>query len=193
MSENTSKTPKENLEDNENKTKPTLKSTMPNLLKNKWINNGLWIVVFLVAYLLLRPYMQGDVVQGQAPNIQAESISGKPINLKEIKQPTLVHLWATWCPICKMTSQGVEALAENHSVISIATQSGGDDLLLEYAKQHGLNPDHIINDESGDIMRAYGAKAVPADFIVDSQGNISFVEVGYTSGWGLGIRLWLTK
>jgi hypothetical protein len=33
--------------------------------------------------------------------------------------------------------------------------------------------------------------AVPASFIIAADGQIRFVEVGYTTGMGLRLRLWL--
>lgn len=157
--------------------------------KRNWVKNVLWIIVAFIIYLVMRPIMQGDVARGQAPQIEAVSLSGKAINLAEIQQPALIHIWATWCPICQMTRDGVEALAKDYPVISIATQSDTEEL-LKYVAEHQMNPDHIINDKDGKLMQAFGARGVPADFIVDAQGQIQFVEIGYSTSLGLRLRLW---
>jgi len=34
---------------------------------------------------------------------------------------------------------------------------------------------------------------VPASFIVDTDGKIRYVEIGYTTGIGLRLRLWLAS
>lgn len=158
-----------------------------------WFKNVLTIVVFVAVYLSIRPFMQGNVIHGQAPAMQVTSITGQEINLQNLNQqgkPVLIHFWATWCGICEFSKESIEALAKDYSVINIATQSADDEQLLSYAAEHNLNPNIIVNDLDGTWMKRFGAKAVPADFIIDSNGNISFIEVGYTSGWGLRFRLW---
>lgn len=49
----------------------------------------------------------------------------------------------------------------------------------------------VVNDPDGSIARAWGVHAVPASFILSPDGQIRFVEVGYTTGIGIRLRLWL--
>jgi len=49
----------------------------------------------------------------------------------------------------------------------------------------------VINDTHGHIAESYGVKAVPALFFINTDGDIVFTSVGYTSEWGLRLRLWL--
>ena len=51
----------------------------------------------------------------------------------------------------------------------------------------------MVNDPDGRLAGAWGVHAVPATFIVDTNGEIRFVEVGYTTGLGLRLRLWLAE
>lgn len=161
------------------------------LWQNKWFNNSVWLVAFFLLYLLLRPMMQGDVVRDQAPNFHATTLGGTALRLNDFQgEAVLIHFWATWCPICEFSRDGIETLAQDYRIISIATQSGDDDTLLAYAAQHSMNIDFIINDADGALFQQFGARAVPADFIIDRDGQIAFVEVGVTSSWGLRARLW---
>jgi len=161
--------------------------------QKSWFKNLMTVVIVVAIYMTLRPFMQGDVMQGQAPQMAVTSITGKEINLQQINQqgkPVLVHIWATWCPICDVSKGWIESIAEDYAVINIATQSADDEQLIEYAKQNQMNPDIIVNDLEGKWLKTFGAKAVPADFIIDSNGNISAVEVGFSTAWGLRLRLW---
>ncbi len=170
--------------------KPTLSSTAPAFFRKKWVQNSLWVLAFTLIFFGLRPYMQGNVVEGQVPIIKGETITGKPFDLQNIQEPFLIHFWATWCPICDTTQSGIEALAKDYRVINIATQSGDDAYLLAHAKENNMNPDLILNDKDGKIMQAFGARAVPASFIIDAEGQIRFIEVGFTTGVGLRLRFW---
>ncbi|MCF6253458.1 MAG: redoxin domain-containing protein [Thiomicrorhabdus sp.] len=165
----------------------------PPWLHKKWVKNSLTVLVFLAIYLVLRSFMQGEVIHGQAPIMKVQTITGKTLDLQAFNlqgKPVLVHIWATWCPICDLTKGGVESVATDYPVINIATQSGSDDELLAFAHANDMNPNIIVNDVSGKWMQTFGAKAVPADFIIAPNGDISFIEVGFTSAWGLRLRLW---
>ena len=172
---------------------PKTQITEPKLWQKNWFKNLLWIGGFIAVFLAVRPFMQGDVIHGQAPLMKVTSITGKTLDLQALNQegkPVLVHIWATWCPICSLSKGGVEEIAKDFAVINIATQSADDEQLLAYAAENDMNPDFIVNDLEGKWINLFGAKAVPADFIIDPQGNIAFVEVGFTTAWGLRLRLW---
>ncbi len=165
----------------------------PKFWQTNWFKNLLTVLFVIAVYLAVRPFMQGEVLQGQAPKMQVTSITGKAIDLQALTQqgqPVLVHIWATWCPICEVSKGGIESVSEDYAVINIATQSADDEQLLSYAQQHEMNPDIIVNDLQGEWLKTFGAKAVPADFIIDPNGNIAFVEVGFTTSFGLRLRLW---
>ncbi|MDA3808246.1 MAG: redoxin domain-containing protein [Thiomicrorhabdus sp.] len=161
--------------------------------KKNWVKNTLTGLFFVGVFLLLRPYMQGDVVEGQAPIMQVQSITGKAIDLQALNQqgkPVLIHIWATWCPICDISKGGIESVAKDYAVINIASMSADDDQLLTFAQENEMNPDIIVNDLEGKWQKAFGAKAVPADFVIAPNGEIAFVEVGFTTSMGLRLRLW---
>lgn len=165
----------------------------PSIWKRGWMKNLLTVVLFIAIFMAMRPFMQGDVIQGQAPTLKLETLNGNTLDLQAMNaqgEPVLIHIWATWCPICTFSRDGIENIAADHKVISIATQSGDDEQLLEYANEHQMNTALIVNDLDGTIAKQFGAKAVPADFVIAPNGNIEFVEVGVTSSIGLRLRLW---
>ncbi|MDX1796745.1 MAG: protein disulfide oxidoreductase [Hydrogenovibrio sp.] len=159
--------------------------------RKNWVQNTLWVIAAIVFYLAARPFMQGDVAEGVAPDFQMTSLTGKPVNLEDYRgKPVLLQFWATWCPICAYEREGIEKVAEDYPVINIATQSGDNSQLLAFARQNGMNPDIIVNDADGSLMAKFGARAVPATFILDKDGQIRFVEVGFSTSFGLKARLW---
>ena len=50
----------------------------------------------------------------------------------------------------------------------------------------------VMLDTSGELAQSFGVKGVPASFILDTNGEITFVESGYSSELGLRVRLWLS-
>lgn len=47
----------------------------------------------------------------------------------------------------------------------------------------------VINDAEAAIAAQWGVRAVPATFVVDTDGQVRFLGVGYSTGQGLRMRL----
>lgn len=104
-------------------------------------------------------------------------------------QPVALHFWAQWCPVCKLEEPMVDALAAHAPVLTVATQSGDLHTVQKTLTQRGRDWS-VVNDPTGDLRRLYGVSVLPAWVIVDAQGHIRASTTGYTSTWGLRLRLW---
>ncbi|HET7833814.1 MAG TPA: protein disulfide oxidoreductase [Gallionella sp.] len=140
----------------------------------------------------VRAWQQRDIVSGPAPSLAGTLLDGQPFTLTTRPvQPVLVHFWATWCPVCRTEQGTINAIAHGTpAVITVAMQSGSRDEVEKYVRQQGLNFP-VLNDPDGRIAAAWGVHAVPASFVIDRDGQIRFVEIGYTTEIGLRLRLWL--
>lgn len=159
-----------------------------------WLRRGLELLVFIVIIFGVRAWQQRDIVTGMAPPLSGTLLDGKPFVLAaKPAQPVLVHFWATWCPICRAEEGSIESLAhDNPNVITIAMQSGNSAVVQQYMREQSVSFP-VINDADNQISARWGVQAVPASFIVDTDGKIRYVEVGYTTGVGLRLRLWLAS
>ncbi len=149
------------------------------------------IALLLSVYFLVQAYQGRHAPHsGPAPVIQTVDISGQHIELKHYQgKPTLIYFWATWCRVCNLARASIDNIAQDYSVITIVSQSGDNEEIQTYQQQHQFDVT-IINDEQGQLSEAYGVQAFPSVFILDSMGNISDVEIGLSSEWGLRLRLW---
>ena len=85
----------------------------------------------------------------------------------------------------------INSIAQDHpNTITVAMQSGSDAKVTRHLVAQGLRFP-VVNDADGRLAAAWGVHAVPASFIIGPDGQIRFVEVGYTTGLGLRLRLWL--
>jgi peroxiredoxin len=104
----------------------------------------------------------------------------------------LIHFWATWCKICALNDGAIDGLAEDMQVVTIAMESGGEkDIRKEMEERELTFP--VIVDGLGKLANKYHVKGVPTNYIIDANGKIRYVEVGYTTGIGLRIRMWLAS
>lgn len=164
-----------------------------NLLKKRPVKWGLEILVFLLVYLAARAWMQRDIITGPVPEVKGISLTAEKIDISsKHERPLLLHFWASWCGICRFEQDSIEAISLDHPVVTIAMQSGTDEEVRQFLTENKLTF-KVLNDEDGVISKRFGITGVPATFIINRQGEIVYKEVGYTSEWGLRLRLWLAE
>ncbi|SFV76052.1 Membrane protein, suppressor for copper-sensitivity ScsD [hydrothermal vent metagenome] len=148
-------------------------------------------MMVILAIFVIRAWQQQDLTQGMSPSFSSKTLTGEIMNSNPLPdQAILIHFWATWCPVCHIENDNIQAVAEDYKTLNIAIQSEDDVDIIKYAKENNLKLDNIINDRSGSLSRLFGVKGTPTSFIVNPKGRIQFVEVGYVTELGLRLRLW---
>ncbi len=167
--------------------------------RQKFSQRGFWLKqcrdLILIALVLygISTYLQRDMVTGQAPTLQGIAIDASQLTLAtNPATPTLVYFWGTWCPACKLTSPMVESISHTAPVISVAVASGTDNDIQTFMIEHQYKFP-VLNDHNGLHSQRWGAMALPAIYIIDSQGQIRYATSGITSSLGMQIRLWLAS
>jgi thiol-disulfide isomerase/thioredoxin len=129
-------------------------------------------------------------IKGSAPHIIGATIDAKKIDLAEYQsRPVIIYFWAEWCPICRYETPAINALVKDYQVLSISTFTENKQDVEKYLQDENITMP-VIYDENNVLANLYNVTAVPTAFIVDSKGNIQFVEKGFTSAIGLKLRLW---
>lgn len=163
-----------------------------------WLRLFRDLTVLLLIGFAIASYQQRHMLKGKAAalngtTIQGARIQGKNVFLKQnsekVPSAKLVYFFGTWCPICRFTSPTVDAIAQDYPSLAIALSSGTDQQLKGFMAQEDYQFE-VINDDNGELSKAWGVQAVPAFYILDSQNNIVFVTSGASSQWGLRLRLW---
>lgn len=150
------------------------------------------IVVFVVVMTLLANalslYRSMDLNKEPLGDLHVTLIGGSVYKPNDQK-PILVHIWATWCPTCKLEAANIERISKHYEVLSIAVKSGSNQELLEYMKTNDFSF-RVLNDSDGYYANKFAIAAYPSTLIYGKDKEISFSEVGYTSTLGLWIRMW---
>ena len=163
-----------------------------------WREHRFWrgLVEFLLivgVFLAMRAWLQQDMASGSVPPLAGTTLDGQPFDLRRYPgRPVLVHFWATWCRICALEQNSIDAIARDWPVITVAMQSGSAAEVQRHLQRAGLDFP-VINDPEGTLARRFGVQAVPATFVVDERDRIVFRERGFTSEAGLRFRLWLAR
>lgn len=105
------------------------------------------------------------------------------------EEPTLVHIWATWCPTCKVEASNIQTLSKNYKVLTIAVKSGSNTEIQKYLQENNYDF-NVVNDSSGFLASNFNVAVFPTTFIYNKDKQLVFSDVGYTSTWGLMLRMW---
>ena len=163
------------------------------LFQHRGIKLAIEILVIALIYFAIKAYIQRDLVEGTAPVIQSTFLNGQAINLQSYQgKPLLLHFWATWCRVCKLEEDSIDAISKDRPVVTVAMSSGSNEEIEAYLKKNNLSFP-VINDSDGVLAQRYGVSGVPTSFVINASGEVMYTEFGYTTGWGLRLRLWLAE
>lgn len=104
------------------------------------------------------------------------------------QKPLLIHFWATWCPTCKLEASNIDFLSKYFEVITIVVNSGNNEKVQNYLKEHDYKF-RVVNDENSILASRFNIAGYPTTFIYDGDKKLRFSEVGYTSTPGLYLRM----
>lgn len=160
--------------------------------RSKWLRYTLEILLIIAVFFALKTWLQRDMMTGFAPDFSGVTQDGEHITLAQLERPVLVYFWASWCGVCRFAQNGIEAVAQDWPVLTVAMHSGDAAQVKQYLQAHQLTFSALV-DAHGQLADLYGVSAVPASFIIDADDQIRYRERGYTSAWGLRFRLWLAQ
>ena len=119
----------------------------------------------------------------KAPDFTLSTFGGKPVKLSDYRGKTVVLEWMnTECPFSmyhyktKSTMLDLAKKYKDKDVVWLTINSTSHttpQANLSLAKQHKIQSP-ILDDRSGNMGRAYGAKTTPHIFIVNARGNIVY-------------------
>ena len=151
-----------------------------------------YIVLFLVVMQGANWWKTRDAANGNLSEFSGVLMDGTAFTIAEFAgKPVLFHFWATWCPICDLQKNNVQSISQDYPVITIASWSEGKAEVKAYMRENQLTFP-VMLDNSGELAQTFGLKGVPASFILAPNGEIKFVETGYSTEPGLRLRLWLS-
>ncbi|SNY52433.1 Redoxin [Arsukibacterium tuosuense] len=150
----------------------------------------LYLVLMFTLVLALDWYRNQQVPERLPEHQQLIDLLGQEHNLQSLSQqgPVLVYFWATWCPICQLTSPIINNFNDKYPVVSIALRSGNNQKLQQYIAAKGYEFP-VVNDQDGHLTAQWQVGATPTIAVVEN-GQIVSVTSGVTTSWGLHARLW---
>ncbi|MCK6416973.1 MAG: hypothetical protein QG643_441 [Pseudomonadota bacterium] len=163
-------------------------------LRKRWRAHTLNLLMLLGVLAGTHWWQTRNLPAGPLPALPLELTSGERLSLEQWRarhpgQATALYVWAHWCPICRVQEPTVTRLQQDHPVLTVALQSGQAAQVVQLQQQRQL-PWTTAVDPEGQLAGALGVHAVPTLLVIDAQGKVTGSSVGYTSAWGMRLRLW---
>ena len=102
-----------------------------------------------------------------------------------------IDFWASWCPPCRVSVPEIVALQQElggsrFAVIAINVDERIGDA-MKFLERYPMNYD-ALSDPQGATAAAYDLPGMPTSFVVDPEGRVTLVHVGFRRGDMKAIR-----
>lgn len=130
--------------------------------------------------------VMGNITIGQsAPDFSLLDLSNQTVTLSSFrgKKVILMDFWATWCGPCRMAMPGLQALQDKFKdrgleILSLNQREDADHV-RNFIQQKKYSF-HVLLDQDGAIGGLYGVQGIPTLVLVDKQGVVQWMSVGYS-------------
>lgn len=117
------------------------------------------------------------------PALALEALDGGAVDLAARGTPTVVNVWATWCPPCRRELPAFAAVAAAAPDVRVLLVNQGEDpgTVATYLAREGLPTRGVLLDRRQQVGMALQAAGLPTTFAFDAEGRLVDVHVGEIS------------
>lgn len=117
------------------------------------------------------------------PNGDFATLDGASGPIGISSQPTVLNLWATWCPPCRREMPMMAEVAEARDDVRFIFANQGEDAesVRAFIEAEGLDLETILLDTLGEITRHYETPGLPATLFIAPDGSVRDLHLGEIS------------
>jgi thiol-disulfide isomerase/thioredoxin len=150
---------------------------------------GTAATVWVMGAAALASFPEGE---GQLPALTLQDLQGKDVALSTFRgRPTVVNLWATWCPPCRRELPMLQqAQAEQPGVHFVFLDQGESaERVRSFLAAQDLPLRNVLLDLHGQAGTRLASRALPTTPFFDASGHLVATRVGELSRGSLAQRL----
>ncbi len=116
----------------------------------------------------------------KAPHFELTSLEGKTVSLEDYRgRVVLINFWAIWCAPCRFEMPAIQDRFENTELEVLAINFDESEALVRpYVEELGLTFT-ILMDPGGSTQQLYQVRGYPSTYLVDEDGVIQIVHIGF--------------
>lgn len=132
------------------------------------------------------PHAMAEAIRGKAPDFTLKSQSGENIKLSELRgKVVFINFWASWCGPCRQEMPVLDQLYQRYrdldfTVLGVNVEENPDAARSLLKDVPVTFP--ILFDSSNSVTKLYQVKGMPSSILVDRDGNMRHVYMGYQRG-----------
>lgn len=118
------------------------------------------------------------------PDLKLHSINGDEVYLAKFgDKPTVINLWASWCPPCQREMPVFEkAQQQNPDINFVFVNQGESKLQVEqFLTSNHLTMRNVLMDSSGAVGKEFEVKGMPSTYFFDANGKLVDSRLGEVS------------
>lgn len=144
---------------------------------------ALVVAIFFAGFSLNDPHQLPSPLIGKAfPQFQAPSLFDEQQQITTedlIGQPTLVNVWATWCPTCLSEHESLMQIASTGLVRLVGVNYKDDPAKAQrWLADYGNPYDLVIEDADGRLGIELGVYGAPETFLLNARGQVVYKRIG---------------
>lgn len=116
-----------------------------------------------------------------APSMVLADLDGGAMNLAAVDgRPTVINLWATWCPPCRREMPALARAQDDRSDVRFlfVNQGEGPAQVARWLEEAGLEVDNVLFDPAMSVPRHYGTAGLPVTLFLGRDGRLAKAHVG---------------
>lgn len=135
----------------------------------------------------------GQFSRPPVPTLTFSTLDGRSVRLDQLAQgrPTVINLWASWCPPCRRELPAFADAQMQHPEIRFIFVDVGEDAttVKRFLNSQQLVLDHVLLDPQSRLSDVVGSTALPTTLFYDAKGVLVERRLGGLSEASLASRL----